>query len=426
MDYLPLSDEDVAPRNCRKARCSGKYLEPLLWAVAISLTLFLIFQPVNVQESTAAATNMNAMVAPSTHSMTVALNSNSHIPTETANARAVALDGCFKLSREECCSYRDGREDHWGGWDCMPAAKGETFISGNVCEPELAAVGPLGSCDVADTKGNAASYVDEAQLAKELMAEQKERDAHTDSNEERLLKAEQSMRAENFHGAEGAAPKVEEAKEEPKLDLKAELKLGAKLKAEQGGRLFGLGCALRTKMNQTCSLPEEAKAESGTPCGTDCLKECNTVAPGHEAYCVSSCASYCVDTGCSLSKEKIEKKVGETEDMQVYFGSLEGSATCKAVKSKELPPAPEGRDDLKPAKEGCFTLSREDCCGHKDGRDDQWGNYECVPAAAGKTFFTGNVCEPALAAVGPVGTCAVAAPAATPAASKITLKAGAK
>merc|ERR1719183_3317564 len=104
MDYLPLNDPDAKPRNCRKAACGGKMIEPFLWAIAAGLTVFLVFQPGTVQPATS-ATNMNAMVLPSTHTLPTAMNLNLHIPTATEDARLSAAEGCFKLSREACCQY---------------------------------------------------------------------------------------------------------------------------------------------------------------------------------------------------------------------------------------------------------------------------------------------------------------------------------
>merc|ERR1712007_25236 len=103
------------------------------------------------------------------------------------------------------------------------------------------------------------------------------------------------------------------------------------------------------------------------------------------------------------AKLKAEKRIGETVDMQNYFGNLEGSEACKAAEEPAMEKSTN--KNLKSAPEGCFKISREECCQYKDGRDDQWGGYECVPAAEGKTFFTGNACEPVLAALGPLGSC---------------------
>lgn len=284
-----------------------------------------------------------------------------------------------------------------------------------------------------------------------MKAEQEERATGMDAQEEALLMAQmEKLRAKMDQTDFGKETEdlsrelKEKAEEKPKTEeelkqeLQQELKLGAKMKAEEGGRLHGLGCAVLTQMNQTCSLPEEAKAAKPVPtaaagtCGADCLKECVSESPGHEEYCRSHCANYCLDAGCALDKKKMFERVGDTDLMENYFGNLEGSEACKVEEEAER--AQEAKDakeaglewpqkttnkNLKSAPEGCYKLSREECCQYKDGRDDQWGGYECVPAAAGDTFWSGNVCEPLLGAVGPMGSCE--APAAGKESSKITL-----
>ena len=64
-----------------------------------------------------------------------------HMPPTTPTKKT---KDCWTLSREECCSHTDGRTDVYGGQDCIPAADGQTFTSGYVCEPENWVLGTAG------------------------------------------------------------------------------------------------------------------------------------------------------------------------------------------------------------------------------------------------------------------------------------------
>ena len=44
-------------------------------------------------------------------------------------------DGCFKLGREDCCNFYDGRDGSHYSQPCALAKDGMNFNS-NVCEPE--------------------------------------------------------------------------------------------------------------------------------------------------------------------------------------------------------------------------------------------------------------------------------------------------
>lgn len=51
-----------------------------------------------------------------------------------ANLKHFADQGCYRLTREECCEYVDGREA-FQGQDCVPAKDGAKYSWGPVCEP---------------------------------------------------------------------------------------------------------------------------------------------------------------------------------------------------------------------------------------------------------------------------------------------------
>lgn len=67
------------------------------------------------------------------------------------------MSGCQTLSFPECCLHHDGRgRQVYGGEPCLPALPGNSFSSGNVCEP---ACWVSGTCGSGKTNQSADSFV---------------------------------------------------------------------------------------------------------------------------------------------------------------------------------------------------------------------------------------------------------------------------
>lgn len=54
----------------------------------------------------------------------------------------------------------------------------------------------------------------------------------------------------------------------------------------------------------------------------------------------------------------------------------------------------DSRSGTTAVSRGCWSLTREQCCGRHDGRQGDYYNEICLPATSGNSYTSGNVCEP--------------------------------
>lgn len=87
---------------------------------------------------------------------------------------------------------------------------------------------------------------------------------------------------------------------------------------------------------------------------------------------------------------EIRRDTHESADQTRSPSATISVSGAKSTSNPQLAAEPK----RKPVSAGCYTVKdRATCCLHTDGRKNENGGYDCVPAPYNRAFVSGNICE---------------------------------